>query len=61
VLDVQVMVSSSKVFLMGSVACDERRSAVVEVTRELLPEGFQVVNELWIETLSEPTETERLG
>jgi osmotically-inducible protein OsmY len=61
VLDVQVMVSSGKVFLMGSVACDERRSAVIEVTRELLPEGFQVVNELWIETLSEPTEPERLG
>jgi hypothetical protein len=61
VLDVQVMVNSGKVFLMGSVACDARRRAVIEVTHELVPEGFQVVSELWIETLSEPTDTERLS
>lgn len=61
VLDVQVMVSSGKVFLMGTVACDERRRAVVEVAGELLPPSFQLVNELWIETVSEPTEHERLG
>jgi hypothetical protein len=61
VLDVQVMVSSGKVFLMGSVACAERRRLVLEVARELVPESFQLVNELWIETLQEPTESERLG
>jgi hypothetical protein len=61
VLDVQVMVSSGKVFLMGTVACAERRRLVLEVARELVPESFQLVNELWIETVQEPTETERVG
>ena len=61
VLDVQVMVSSGKVFLMGTVACAERRRLVIEVARELAPESFELVNELWIETVQEPTETERVG
>ncbi len=60
-LDVQVMVSSGKVFLMGQVACATRREAVLQVAREQLPPRLELVSELWIQTLEEPTETEQLG
>jgi hypothetical protein len=55
------MVSSGKVFLMGSVTCGERREAVLQVVRELLPHSLELVSELWIQSLPEPTETERVG
>jgi hypothetical protein len=61
VLDVQVMVSSGKVFLMGMVACEERRRVVLEVAREQLPPKLELVSEIWIQNFAEPTETERLG
>ena len=61
VMDVQVMISSGKVFLMGSVACDQRRVAVMQVARELLPSSLELVSELWIQSLPEPTETERVS
>ena len=61
VLDVQVMVSAGKVFLMGPIACEERRRVVVEVAREHVPASLELVCELWIQTLAEPTEPEQLG
>jgi hypothetical protein len=61
VLDVQVMVSSGRVFLMGAVANEERRRVVLEVAREQLPSNLELVNEIWIQNFKEPTEPEQLG
>jgi hypothetical protein len=60
-LDIQVLVTSGKVFLMGQVACEERRRFVLEVAREHTPDKLELVSEIWIQSFAEPTEMERLG
>jgi hypothetical protein len=60
-LDVRVNVTGNRVFLIGQVASQQRRQAVEQVVRELLPPDVGLVNDLWVQTFTEPTETERLG
>lgn len=60
-LDVQILLSGGRVFIMGQVACAERRRAAELVARELLPPNMGLVNELWVQTFDEPTGTEKIG
>jgi hypothetical protein len=59
-LDIQVLVTSGKVFLMGQVACEARRKVALEVAREHTPDHLELVSELWIQSFAEPTEAETL-
>jgi hypothetical protein len=60
-LDVQVLLSGGKVFILGRVSSSERRRAAEQVVREVLPPNTSLVNELCVQTFSEPTEPERVG
>lgn len=60
-LDVQVLMTAGKVFIIGRVSAIERRRAVEQVVREILPPDTPLVNELCVQTFSEPTEPERVG
>lgn len=60
-LDVQVLFSGGKVFLMGEVACADRRDAAERVVREVLPSHTDLVNQLCVQTFTEPTEPERIA
>lgn len=59
-LDIQILVTSGKVFLMGPVASEERRRAVLAVAGEQVPPRLELVSELWIQSFLEPAETEHL-
>lgn len=56
-LDVKIMVCSGKIHLTGQVATEERRMAVAEVVRELLP-GVEVRNELTVLEVNHPPQPE---
>jgi hypothetical protein len=60
-LDVQILFSGEKLCLLGGVTSTERRDAAEQVVREVLPPQLQLVNQLWIQTFSEPTEPEAVG
>jgi osmotically-inducible protein OsmY len=60
-LDVQVLFSGGKIYILGQVSSAERRRAAEEVAREVLPSNTKLVNELWVQTFSEPTEPETVG
>lgn len=49
-LDVQVRVRGQRVFLAGSVESQARCLAAEQVVRESIPDDFEIVNELWVET-----------
>lgn len=58
ILDVQISVRGTKVYLLGQVDSALLRKAVEAVTREVLPHDFGLVNELWIANYAVPPETE---
>lgn len=60
-LDVQILFTGGKLCLLGGVTSGERRDAAEQVVREVLPARLQLVNQLWIQTFSEPTEPEAVG
>lgn len=58
-LGVDVKLVGGKVFLAGVVATTERRDAIGDITRDLLP-GCDVQNDVVVEELSDPGEAEEL-
>lgn len=60
-LDVKVTISNNRVFLLGTVASEERRSAAEAVVREHVPGHMAIANGLCVETYPEPTDQEHLG
>ncbi len=60
-LDVSVTVTGDELWLSGEVACEGRRQALAEVTRELLPAGVMLVNHVTVKTFDEPTDEEPVG
>jgi osmotically-inducible protein OsmY len=58
-LYVQVSVAAGKVFLSGTVATEERKAAMSELVRELLPD-HEVHNLATVSSLTEPLETEQI-
>ena len=59
-LELQVKVVGSRVFLSGTVPTQERRDAVEEVVREVVPE-CDVRNETTVGTYGEPSDVERIS
>jgi osmotically-inducible protein OsmY len=55
ILDLQVRVTSGRVFLIGTVDSVQRRLAVEQVVGEVVPAGMRIVNDLWTATYSKPT------
>ncbi len=60
ILDVQVNIVDGKVYLIGQVESPERRDIAEQVTREVVPPGMTVVNELWLASYNAPAESETL-
>ena len=60
-LDVKVTITNDRVFLLGAVASEERRSAAEAVVRDLVPDHMTIVNGLCVENYREPTGQEHLG
>lgn len=60
VLDVDVKISNTQVFLMGQVESEARRVAIEEVVRETLSSEFDIINELWITDYTHRTAAEHL-
>lgn len=60
-LDINVVVTDGRVFLLGLVPCERRRLAAELVARELTPEHMVLVNSLCVENYNETAVTERLG
>ena len=58
---VDVTLSGNKVFLSGSVATEERRAAVGEVARSVVPDGYEVHNQTSVYRLDDPTSMEALS
>ncbi len=52
-LGIEVSISNGKAFLHGKVATPERRDAVAEVAKEVLP-GCTIVNEVTVTPMSKP-------
>ena len=59
-LELQVKVVGSRVILGGTVTTDERRGAVEEVVREVVP-GCEVRNEITVGSYGEPTDVEKIS
>jgi osmotically-inducible protein OsmY len=59
-LHVDVSIRGGKVFLTGSVQSDERRDAIGELVREVLPD-HEIHNHVTVETIAGGAETESLG
>jgi hypothetical protein len=59
-LNVEATVAAGKIFLTGIVATAQRREAISEVVRELLP-GYDIYNETTVEAISETDEMENLS
>ena len=59
-LHVDVTVAGKRVFLTGEVTTEDRRRAVTDVVRELLPE-YEVHNETSVPRLDEPGDAEELA
>ena len=60
-LDVKVTITNDRVYLLGAVASEERRSAAEAVVREHVPGHMAIVNGLCVENYREPTDQEHLG
>jgi osmotically-inducible protein OsmY len=60
-LDIKIKVTNDRVFLLGTVTSEERRSAAEAVVREHVPGHMAIVNGLCVESYREPTEQEHLG
>ena len=60
ILGVQVEVVATKLYLIGQVETEERRRAAEIVASELVPEGVEVVNQLWVPSYERPLEAEPL-
>jgi osmotically-inducible protein OsmY len=58
-LYVQVTMAGGKVFISGTVATEDRKIAMTELVRELLPE-HEVHNLATVSSLTEPVETEQI-
>jgi osmotically-inducible protein OsmY len=56
---VRVTVRGGDVYLRGDVACEERREELVEVAREIVPDG-SVHNETRVVSGTEPADEEEL-
>jgi osmotically-inducible protein OsmY len=59
-LDVHVRIAGDKVFLSGFVGTEERRAAITEVVRELMPD-HRIFNETDVHKPTEGADLERLG
>jgi len=57
-LDLQVTITAGKVFLLGAVESEERRSAVEMVVREVTPAELEIINEMSIEPFDAPSTSE---
>lgn len=53
-LDPQITIAAGKVFLMGRVESEERRSYAELVAREIAPAGMQIINEISVERYDAP-------
>jgi osmotically-inducible protein OsmY len=61
VLDIQVLITAGRLYLLGQVTCESRKDAVEAVTRENVPDAMPIVNELWVESYQEPEGSEKLS
>ena len=59
-LGVQVEIIATKLYLIGMVETEERRKAAEIVALELVPEGVEVVNQLWVPSYDRPPAPEPL-
>jgi osmotically-inducible protein OsmY len=59
-LHVDVTVAGRRVFLTGEVTTEERKRAVTDVVRDLLPD-YEVHNETSVPRVDEPGAPEELG
>jgi osmotically-inducible protein OsmY len=59
-LEIDVKIRGNRVFLKGSVATSERREAITEIVRVVLPD-HEIKNETVVEALPEEPEVERLS
>ena len=59
-LELQVKVVGARVILGGTVTTEERRGAVEEVVREVVP-GCEVRNEITVGSYGEPTDVEKIS
>jgi osmotically-inducible protein OsmY len=59
-LEIKVKIYGSRVYLSGTIPTEERRAAIGEIVREVLPD-HEVHNETSVETLSRPADVERLS
>ena len=59
-LNVDVTVAGRRVFLTGEVSTEQRKRAVTDVVRELLPE-YEIRNETSVAPIGEPGEPEELS
>jgi hypothetical protein len=60
ILGVQVEVVATKLYLIGQVETEERRRTAEIVALEQVPEGVEVVNQLWVPNYDRPQEAEPL-
>ena len=60
ILDVKVTVSGGKIHIAGEVATEERRAAIDEIVREVLP-GIPVRNELTVLDVGSAAAPERIN
>ncbi len=60
ILGIQVKIIAARLFLIGEVETDERRQVAEIIARELVPEGMEVVNQLWVPIYERPQESEAL-
>jgi len=51
---------ATKLILIGQVETEERRQAAEQVATELVPEGVEVVNQLWVPKYDLPLVPEAL-
>lgn len=59
-LSLDIQVANRELFLRGVVPNDERRQAITQVVKEVLPDDV-VHNDLEVESLTEPGSPERLS
>ena len=60
ILGIQIEIVATKLILIGQVETEERRQAAEQVASELVPEGVEVVNQLWVPKYDRPLVPESL-
>jgi hypothetical protein len=61
VLDIQVLVTAGRLYLLGQVTCESRKQEAEAVAREIVSDAMPIVNELCVESYQEPEGSEKLS